>query len=121
MPHKPLRLLLAGCGNMGASHARAYHQLPDFQIVGLVSRGAESGERLSQQLGGYPTFGDFHQALAETQPDVVSINTYPETHAAYATAALEAGAHVFVENPSPIRWKKACRSWKPPNATDASS
>ena len=99
MPHKPLRVLVAGCGNMGASHARAYHQLPDFQIVGLVSRGAESRERLSQQLGGYPTFGDFHQALAETQPDVVSINTYPETHAAYATAALEAGAHVFVEKP----------------------
>lgn len=84
---------------MGTSHARAYHQLADFQIVGLVSRGAESRERLSRELGGYPTFGDYYEALAATKPDVVSISTYPETHAAYALAALEAGAHVFVEKP----------------------
>ncbi|GAB4425052.1 MAG: Gfo/Idh/MocA family oxidoreductase [Bacteroidia bacterium] len=84
---------------MGASHARAYHQLDGFEIVGLVSRGAASRERLSQALGGYPTFGDYYEALAATRPDVVSINTYPETHAAYALAALEAGAHVFVEKP----------------------
>lgn len=84
---------------MGTSHARAYHQLADFEIVGLVSRGEASRERLSQELGGYPTFGDYHEALAATQPDVVSINTYPETHAEYAKAALKAGAHVFVEKP----------------------
>lgn len=95
----PLRVLVAGCGHMGASHARAYHQLPDYQIAGLVSRGADSRDRLSSELGGYPTFGDYYEALAATRPDVVSINTYPETHAAYALAALEAGAHVFVEKP----------------------
>lgn len=99
MANAPLRVLVAGCGHMGASHARAYHQLDGFEIVGLVSRGAASRERLSQALGGYPTFGDYYEALAATRPDVVSINTYPETHAAYALAALEAGAHVFVEKP----------------------
>lgn len=99
MSNTPLRVLVAGCGNMGASHARAYHQLADFEIVGLVSRGAASRERLSKELGGYPTFADYQTALAETRPDVVSINTYPETHAEYAIAALEAGAHVFVEKP----------------------
>ena len=36
----PLRVLVVGCGNMGASHARAYHRMPEFEIVGLVSRGA---------------------------------------------------------------------------------
>ena len=36
-----LRVLVAGCGQMGASHARAYQRMPaDFEIVGLVSRGA---------------------------------------------------------------------------------
>lgn len=99
MSTTPLRVLVAGCGNMGSSHARAYHEIDDFEIVGLVSRGAASRERLSKALGGYPTFGDYHQALKETRPDVVSINTYPETHAEYAMAALRAGAHVFVEKP----------------------
>ena len=95
----PLRVLVAGCGNMGASHARAYHKMPEFEVVGVVSRGPESRDALSRELGGLPQFGDYYEALAATKPDVVSINTYPETHAAYARAAIEAGCHVFCEKP----------------------
>jgi len=96
---KKLKVLVVGCGNMGTSHARAYQQLAAFEIVGLVSRGPESREKLSKELGGLPTFSDFDKALAATQPDVVSINTYPETHAEYAKKSLAAGAHLFVEKP----------------------
>ncbi len=95
----PLRVLVAGCGNMGASHARSYHKMPEFEIAGLVSRGPESREALSQELGGIAQFSDYFDALKSTKPDVVSINTYPETHAAYARAALDAGCHVFCEKP----------------------
>jgi len=84
---------------MGASHARAYHKMPEFEIVGLVSRGPGSRGALSKELGGLPEFSDYHQALAATRPDVVSINTYPETHAEYAVAAINAGCHVFCEKP----------------------
>jgi predicted dehydrogenase len=96
---KPLKVLVAGCGNMGASHARAYHKMPEFEIVGLVSRGPGSRGKLSKELGGLPEFSDYYQALAATKPDVVSINTYPETHAPYARAAIEANCHVFCEKP----------------------
>jgi predicted dehydrogenase len=95
----PLRVLVAGCGNMGASHARSYHKMPDFEIVGLVSRGPGSRGALSRELGGLPEFSDYYEALKATRPDVVSINTYPETHGAYARAAIAAGAHVFCEKP----------------------
>ncbi len=84
---------------MGASHARAYHKLDDFEIAGVVSRGPESRGRLSQSLGGLPEFSDYADALAKTRPDAVCISTYPDTHAEYAIMALEAGAHVFVEKP----------------------
>jgi predicted dehydrogenase len=96
---RPLKVLVAGCGNMGASHARAYHKMPEFEVAGLVSRGPKSRDALSKELGGLPEFSDYDAALAATKPDVVSINTYPETHAAYARAALDAGAHVFCEKP----------------------
>jgi predicted dehydrogenase len=96
---RPFRVLVAGCGNMGASHARAYHRMPEFQVVGLVSRGPTSRGALSTELGGLPQFGDYHEALRVTRPDVVSINTYPETHAPFARAAIEAGCHVFCEKP----------------------
>jgi predicted dehydrogenase len=96
---RPLRVLVVGCGNMGASHARAYHRMPEFEIVGLVSRGPKSRGALSKELGGRPEFGDYHEALRATRPDVVSVNTYPETHGPFARAAIEAGCHVFCEKP----------------------
>lgn len=94
-----LSVLVVGCGNMGTSHARAYHKSDDFQIAGLVSRGPESRERLSDELGGMPTFDNFEKALDITNPDAVCISTYPGTHAQYTIQALRAGAHVFVEKP----------------------
>ncbi|MCA8956382.1 MAG: Gfo/Idh/MocA family oxidoreductase [Planctomycetes bacterium] len=94
-----LRVLVVGCGNMGTSHARAYRSLDEFELVGLVSRGPQSRERLAAELGGAPTFGDFAAALRETAPDCVSINTYPDTHFALCRQSLSAGAHVFAEKP----------------------
>jgi predicted dehydrogenase len=96
---RPLRVLVVGCGNMGASHARAYHRMPEFQLVGLVSRGPASRRALSTELGGLPEFGDYDEALRVARPDVVSINTYHETHGPFARAAIEAGCHVFCEKP----------------------
>lgn len=94
-----IKILVVGCGNMGASHARAYHDLPGFEIVGLVSRG-ESKSRLNKSLqAAYPEFDDFEEALLQTKPDAVCISTYPDTHENYAIRSFEAGAHVFLEKP----------------------
>ncbi|WP_367717953.1 Gfo/Idh/MocA family oxidoreductase [Nitratireductor sp. GISD-1A_MAKvit] len=93
---KPVRVLVAGLGNMGMSHALAYHAIPGFEIVGLVSR---SEPELPDALKGYPHSTDFEEALAETKPDLASINTYSDSHAPFALTAMEAGAHVFVEKP----------------------
>ncbi|WP_420004901.1 Gfo/Idh/MocA family protein [Arenibacterium sp. LLYu02] len=90
------RVLIAGLGNMGLSHALAHHKDPRAEIVGLVNRSGIVGH---PDLQGYPTFTDFHAALAETQPDLVVVATYSDSHADYAVAAMEAGAHVFVEKP----------------------
>lgn len=84
---------------MGTSHARAYHSMDDFEIVGLVSRTPASRNRVSEELGGLPTYASFKDALVTTKPDVVSINTYPDTHAEYVQISLEADCHVFVEKP----------------------
>ena len=91
-----VRVLVVGLGNMGKSHASAYHRNPGFEIVGLVNRSAVA---LPEELQGYEIHPRFEDALAELKPDLCSINTYSDTHADYAVMAFEAGCHVFVEKP----------------------
>jgi predicted dehydrogenase len=95
----PIKVLVLGCGNMGASHAMAYHTNDGFEIVGLVSRG-KSKEVLNARMGNkYPLFDDMDEAMKATTPDAVCISTYPDTHERYAVMAFEAGCHVFIEKP----------------------
>ncbi len=93
-----VRVLVVGCGHMGASHAQAYSKLDGFDLVGVVSRGPDTRGPLAEELG-CEQFDSFETALAETKPDAVSINTFPDTHAQFALAAIESGAHVFTEKP----------------------
>ena len=94
-----VRVLVVGCGNMGASHADAYHHHPEFQICGIVSTG-KSKEVLNSKLGcSYDLFSDYEEALKKTKPDAVCISTYPDTHEQFAVMAFEAGCHVFIEKP----------------------
>src|SRR5574343_593502 len=86
----PLRVLVVGCGNMGASHAMAYKLMDGVEICGIVSTG-KSKEVLNEKLGGgYPLFSDYAEALQ---------STYPDTHEAFAIMAFEKGCHVFIEKP----------------------
>ncbi|MFC5408130.1 Gfo/Idh/MocA family protein [Larkinella bovis] len=97
--HSTVRVLVVGCGNMGASHAIAYANTDGFEICGIVSTG-KSKEVLNEKLGGgYPLFNDLTTALQETKPDAVCISTYPDTHEAFAIQSLESGCHVFIEKP----------------------
>src|SRR5262245_22826205 len=92
------RVLVVGLGTMGRSHARAYARIDGFEVVGVCARHVRAVQ-LPAELSDAAAFDSFERALDETTPDVVSINTLPDTHAAFAIRAMEAGAHVFVEKP----------------------
>lgn len=119
-----IRILVVGCGHMGAAHARAYHALQEFEIVALVSRGGDARAALAQELAResdqespnlegsregliIPQYENYAQALAETRPEAVCISTYADTHVEFARMALNAGAHVFVEKPLGMNLEKA--------------
>ncbi|RWN31302.1 MAG: Gfo/Idh/MocA family oxidoreductase [Mesorhizobium sp.] len=92
----PLRVVVAGLGNMGRSHALAYHTNPGFQIAALINR---SDVPLPDGLSDYGIRRSFDDALRDEKPDVACIATYSDSHADYAVRAFEAGCHVFVEKP----------------------
>ena len=99
MNEPKIKVLVVGCGHMGSSHAAAYHQMNEFEIAGLVSRG-DSNAMLNKQLNAdYPLYADFYEALKQTTPDAVCIATYQDTHEAYAIKAIETGCDVFIEKP----------------------
>ncbi|TJW14800.1 MAG: Gfo/Idh/MocA family oxidoreductase, partial [Mesorhizobium sp.] len=93
---QPLRVVVAGLGNMGRSHALAYHTNPGFEIAALVNR---SEVPLPDGLAGYRIRRSFEDVLRDEKPDVAVIATYSDSHADYAVRAFEARCHVFVEKP----------------------
>ena len=97
---KKIKVIVVGCGNMGSSHARAYNKLEEFELCGIVDARKEAVDAFNQSVNGnYKHYSDFDTALNEVKPDAVAICTYPDTHEALATKALEFGCHVFVEKP----------------------
>jgi predicted dehydrogenase len=92
------RVLVVGLGHMGMSHALAYARIPDFDVAGVCTRRI-ADVALPEPIAGAKRYAKYEQALAELKPDVVSINTLPDTHADYAIQAMKSGAHVFVEKP----------------------
>ncbi len=102
-----VKVVVVGCGNMGSSHARAYHRLEGFELAGLVDRNPGAREKLSQELGGIAQYDSLEAAMAAVHPHAVSICTYPETHRDFTLQALRAGLHVFVEKPIALTVKQA--------------
>ncbi|MFZ2635973.1 MAG: Gfo/Idh/MocA family oxidoreductase [Rectinemataceae bacterium] len=96
-----MKVLVVGIGDMGGAHARGYATLPGYEIVGfVVARNVERARKLSADLGiDVPVYTDFYTAMREAKPDVVSINTYVDTHAEYSVFAMRQGCHVFMEKP----------------------
>ncbi len=101
MMKEPLRVLVVGIGGMGASHLRAYAGIPGYAVGGIaVAKNTGRAKALCAELGlSVPLFTDYRASLGAVRPDVVSINTYPDTHAEYAILAMRAGCHVLVEKP----------------------
>ena len=92
------RVLVVGLGNMGMSHALAYTRIPGLEVVGVCTRHIDE-VKIPGALAGAKKYSDYDTALTDSKPDIVSINTLPDTHADYAIKAMNAGAHVFVEKP----------------------
>ncbi len=94
-----LRVLVVGLGHMGVTHARAYDRIEDYELAGLCCRSIAGRADIAKAWPDVARFADYGEALGAVKPDVVSINTWPDTHADFAVSALEAGAHVFLEKP----------------------
>ncbi len=90
---KKCKVAILGMGFMGSTHRKAYEQLPQVEIVGILD--ANNPPSNSSP----PIFSRLEELLSFTQPDVVDICLPTPAHYSAALLALEKGCHVIVEKP----------------------
>lgn len=100
------RLAIVGTGVISEAHAAAIRSLePDAELVAVVSRSPQRGADWAARHG-VRAFTDIRTAVAESAVDIVVVCSESGRHADHAIAALEAGAHVFVEKPADISMER---------------
>jgi predicted dehydrogenase/nucleoside-diphosphate-sugar epimerase len=94
-----LRIAFIGAGQMARHHLAAITRLETPAAVVGVYDGASDRAAEFAAAAGTRAFASLQSMLAEARPDIVHVCTPPMSHFAAARAALEGGAHVYVEKP----------------------
>ena len=99
MAGEPVRLLIIGAGKMGDAHAAAFKAMNDVEIVGIVSRGGDSAQRLAARYD-VPRWGGEWQAVAEaTRPHACVVAVSHLLNEKITAEAVKYGLHTLAEKP----------------------
>jgi UDP-N-acetyl-2-amino-2-deoxyglucuronate dehydrogenase len=90
------RVGIIGCGGIAREHARGFRQHPSCTLVAGADIRSEQAEKLAAEFDIPATYADYRELLAKEQPEIVSICTWPGTHAEITVAAAEAGARAIL-------------------------
>jgi predicted dehydrogenase len=80
-------------------HIPFIQEVDAYRLHGIVQRTPKPGNDASKDFPSAKIYPAFEDAVADAEVDVIVISSIPETHFAFAKAALEAGKHVIVEKP----------------------
>ncbi len=94
-----IKVALAGAGAFGIKHLDGIKNIPDVEVVSLISRDLEKTREVAQKYGIPHVTTDLADSLAIKEVDAVILCTPTQMHAAQTRACLEAGKHVQVEIP----------------------
>src|SRR5262245_1335479 len=102
-----LRVAFIGAGQMATHHLAALRQSrTPATVVGVYDRSADRAQAFATiaQCKAFSTAGAL---FGQTSPEIVHVCTPPAAHFESASAALERGAHVYVEKPFAMRMTEA--------------
>ena len=101
-----LKIALVGTGNIAAHHVRweadpaaVVFPLGEAEFVAVMDQDGERARSFAQRFDIPRAYTDVDLLLAKEAPHIVIIATPPQTHAALAIKAMEAGAWVLCEKP----------------------
>jgi predicted dehydrogenase len=91
-----LKIGVVGAGHLGKIHIKLIKELDVYHLVGFFDADVENAQKVAQDLG-VTAFESFELLLE--QCEVIDIVTPTLSHHYYATRALRASKHVFIEKP----------------------
>ncbi len=95
----PLKVAVVGCGQIADGHVSEVQKLSDARVVAVCDLEPLMAEQLAIRFAVPAHYVDYAEMLEREAPDVVHICTPPGPHVALGKAAVDAGAHLFVEKP----------------------
>ena len=96
---KTIKVAIAGAGAFGTKHLDGIKNIPDVEVVALVSAGADETRAIASKYGIPFCTTDLNEVLARRDIDAVILATPTPLHAAQTIDCLKAGKHVEVEIP----------------------
>jgi predicted dehydrogenase len=115
-----IRIAVVGLGFMGKTHLGIYNSLHNAEITALCDKSPDRVNLTSLDGGGnidtsggsvdfsdVQKYTDFDEMLDAGGFDAVDITLPTDTHVMFASKALKAGYHVFVEKPLALDYESA--------------
>ena len=96
---KTIKVALAGAGAFGIKHLDGIRNIPDVEVVSLISRELDKTREVARQYGIGHVTTELADSLALPEVDAVILCTPTQMHAEQTLACLRAGKHVQVEIP----------------------
>lgn len=94
-----LRIGIVGCGKIADGHIGQVRAIGRGEVVAVCDREPLMAEQLAVRMAVPGRYTDLAEMLAKESIDVLHVATPPDSHAAIACMAMDAGCHVFVEKP----------------------
>lgn len=89
-----------GAGDYGHGIERIFKGLPDVSVVAVADPDETGRAKARAACGAAKDYADYREMLDKEKPDLVAIGPrWATEHHAMAMAALEAGAHLYLEKP----------------------
>jgi len=94
---------MIGCGNVTeVKSGPAFNKVPHSALIGVTGRTAEKAAAYAKKHQVPKCYANVQALLEDPEINAVYIATPPDSHEAYAVAALKAGKFVYVEKPMSV-------------------